>query len=502
MPIRFEIYREGRKLNQFTPVAAVALGPESVPIPGAITYRDGLLSIEGIEDHPAGVGLLWDCGTPGAYHLETTRLPPRAQPYNLNVELARFRLMKIIQKQEDWNLFDFPKAEPFQQTFRKAQSLFADALGKLQEPETAARLADESLAASIELSEQLANFHAEVLLTRRRASGQFPRHSFGCRIDPGVQNQKYRDILAESFDFCVVPMSWKQLQPEEGLFITDTVDEWVELLSRKRIPVVAGPLINLSESEVPDWMFIWEHDFDTLRELAYEYVQKVVHRYRRVVSVWNIVAGLHTHSAFTLTFEQMIELTRQLVAQVKQMLPQSRVLVTVTQPHGEYHAKGAASVPPMLYAEMVAQSGVNFDAFAIEVESGVPLTGMYTRDVFQTACMLDRFSAIGRPLFITSCGVPGRASPDPSDLSEGKLDPAAAGRWRAPWDASGQAKWLEEFYQIALSRPFVECVAWSSLADLSPTLPSGGLLDELLRPKASFTKMAELRDTFHKPLRK
>ena len=55
------------------------------------------------------------------------------------------------------------------------------------------------------------------------------------------------------------------------------MDEWVELLSRKRMPIIAGPLIDLTEGEVPDWMYIWEHDFDTLRELAYEYVQKVVH---------------------------------------------------------------------------------------------------------------------------------------------------------------------------------------------------------------------------------
>ena len=34
---------------------------------------------------------------------------------------------------------------------------------------------------------------------------------------------------------------------------------------------------------MPDWMFIWEHDFDTLREMAYEFVQKVVQRYRRAV---------------------------------------------------------------------------------------------------------------------------------------------------------------------------------------------------------------------------
>ena len=65
--------------------------------------------------------------------METTRLQPRERPYNLNVELARCRLMKIVQKQEDWNLFDFPRAERFAEQFKAAQTLLGQALGKLAE---------------------------------------------------------------------------------------------------------------------------------------------------------------------------------------------------------------------------------------------------------------------------------------------------------------------------------------------------------------------------------
>src|SRR5262245_53752290 len=134
MQIKFEIYRDGKRVSEFTPRAAMAMGPESVPIPGEVNFTDGLLHLTRSEDHPAGVALLWDLGTLGSYLLETTRLPPRDAPYNLNVELARCRLMKIVQKQEDWNLFDFPRAEKFNQGCREAQAMFADALGKLHEP--------------------------------------------------------------------------------------------------------------------------------------------------------------------------------------------------------------------------------------------------------------------------------------------------------------------------------------------------------------------------------
>ena len=237
---------------------------------------------------------------------------------------------------------------------------------------------------------------------------------------------------------------------------------------------------------------------DSLREMAYEYVQKVVHRYRKQITVWNVVCGLHTNSAFTLSFEQTIELTRLLVAQVKTIQPSARTLITVTQPYGEYHARGTTSVPPMLYAEMVAQAGINFEAFGLEIEQGVPARGGYTRDLFQISSLLDRFSAIGRPVFVTALATPARHTPDPADRSEGKVDPAVAGRWKRPWDPALQAEWIDTVYKLALSKPFIESVAWANLADINTSVPAGGLLDDMLRPKPAFTKIQELRDSLGK----
>jgi hypothetical protein len=497
MSIRFEIYRDGKRLTQFAPVAPMAVGPESVPQPAEISFKDGLLFVNRNDEYAVGLALLWDVPGVGCYHLETTRLQHRERAYNLNIELARSRLMKIVQKQEDWNLFDFPKAEKFNNRFKESQAMFADALGKTDTPVEAAKLADQALATALELSEQLALFHSELLINRRKASNGFVKHIIGCKIDPTIQNQKYKDTLTAGFDYGILPMRWKQMQPQEQTFEAGAVDEWVDLLARKRIPIIAGPIIDLTEGEVPDWMYIWEHDVDTLRELAYEQVQRVVTRYRKIVPVWNVVAGIHTNSVFTLSFEQIIELTRLLVAEVKNLLPTAKTLVTIKHPFAEYQARSRASVPPMLYAEMVAQAGISFDAFGLEWEMGVPVPGWYERDLFQFSSMLDRFSSLSRPLFLTSLGVPGRSTPDPNDQSEGKLDPNLAGRWKRPWDAELQAQWIDDAYRIALSKPYVESIAWANLADQGPSLPGGGLLDDMLKPKAGFNKLQELREQYH-----
>src|ERR1700712_24129 len=93
--------------------------------------------------------------------------------------------------------------------------------------------------------------------------------------------------------------------------------------------------------------------------------------------------------------------------------------------------------------------------------------------------------------------VPGRATTEASDQSEGRLDPSLGGRWHRPWDAALQADWMEQAYRIALSKPFIESIAWGDLADITRSLPSGGLLDDLLQPKPVFEKLQKLREQFH-----
>jgi GH35 family endo-1,4-beta-xylanase len=503
MPVRFEIHHGGKPLAQFTPSSAYALGQEGIPIAGDVFFRDGLLIVSRPDNQAIGVGLLWDCGPGvGQYVLETARLKPREKPYLLNLELARGRLMRILQKMEDWNLFDYPRTEQLAATFRKAQMTLAQAMGHLpNNPVAAAVSADSALSQAMALGDELALFHAELLLGRRRAAGTVARHVLGVRAEPEILTPPEafagREALVAGFDYAVVPTNWRHIQPREAELVTAPLDQLLDLLAGKRMPVVAGPLVDLQESNVPDWMAIWEHDYDTLRDLAYEHVNRLVQRYRKQVSVWNVVAGLHAHSAFTLTFEQIIEFTRLLVGQVKAALPAARTLVTVRQPFGEYHARHRNTVPPMLYAEMIAQGGIPFEAFGLELEMGIPSHGLFARDLFQISSALDKFATLGKPLFLTAMCVPGRNYPDPADLSDGRLDPSSAGQFRGPWDATLQADWIEAVTRLALSKPYVESLAWSNLSDRRPSMPSGGLLDANFKPKPAYERIQAMRQLYH-----
>lgn len=497
MAIRYEIFRDGQRVNDFPLVSPMAIAPESVPVPTEVVFRDGVLRV-GPTDQAAGAALLWDSGSAGEYVLETTRLVARGRPHNLNVELARFRLMRMLQKLEDWGLFDLPAAQPFVLKLRDLQKRFGTALEVLADGPAASKIADGVLADALALGEELALFAADQVLAKRKNQNAFARYVFGCRVDWTRRSQRTKDLMADHFDYAVLPMTWKLLQPKEDAFDTAALDEWVEFLTRRRVPIIAGPVIDLGEDAMPDWAYIWENDVDVLRDLMVDFVRKMVTRYRRAVAVWNVVGGLHANSIPGLGFEQTIELTRLLVAQVKSMLPQARTLVTIRDPFGEHHATKSPGVPPMLYADTVAQAGVNCDGFGLEIECGVPKVGGYTRDLFQLSCVLDKLSGTGKPVYVTAIGAPSRYTPDPGDRSEGRLDPSRAGRWRGPWTPESQADWFESVAKIALGKAFVESVSWGNLGDANATIPGGGLLDEMLQPKPALERLKVLKQSYHR----
>ncbi len=45
----------------------------------------------------------------------------------------------------------------------------------------------------------------------------------------------------------------------------------------------------------------------------------------------------------------------------------------------------------------------------------------------------------------------------------------------------------------ALSKPYVESIAWGNLADINNTIPGGGLMNDMFQPKPAFNKLQEMQ---------
>ena len=491
--VKFNVYADGKPADRLDLEGAYLIGTDGVPLRAeSIEFASGLITCAKRAEGAAGLCLLWPVAGFGRAMLETVRLPERDVPYNLHVELARSRLMWISQKREDWGLYDYPGMEAVCEQVDAAREKLIEALKA--EGAQAAALADESLQLSMDAGEQLARFHADIFLTRRRSSKTLSKHIFGCVVDLYSSGEAYVRRLTEAFQFATVPIVWRQVEPKEQEFNFQQVDGWINRLAAARVPIKATPLVALNEKTIPDWLYIWEHDYETVRDLIYEHVRRVVERYADKVAVWDVVSGLHAENVFSFTFDQLMELTRMAATLTKQLAPRSQTVVDLILPWGEYYARNQRTIPPMLYADMAVQSGINFDAFGLQCYFGVGTDGMYVRDLMQISAMIDRFANLGKSLHITAVQVPSSTAADRWDAWGGAISAEDGGEWREPWSEQTQARWLRSFCEIALSKPFVEGICWRDLADYEGHfLPHGGLLHSDLTPKLGYEEMLALR---------
>jgi hypothetical protein len=258
-----------------------------------------------------------------------------------------------------------------------------------------------------------------------------------------------------------------------------------------RMPLKGSSLLSFHERHVPDWLLSLGSDFDSIRDLAFEHARRVISRYGQYIQTWDVISGVHAHNCFNFTFEQIVELTRMAAALTKQTLPRSTVIVNLVAPWGEYYARNQRSIPPLLYADMVTQSVAHFDAFGLQFHFGPAVDGMMVRDMFQISSQLDQFARMGKPVHITAAEVPSEGSAASSAPDALRTD---GGTWHGPWSESVQAEWLRQFVVTALSKPFVDSVAWHHLADHpNRVVPFGGLLRHDGSPKQSYTQWMKTR---------
>lgn len=495
--LSFLVFDDGEPARQWPLRNAYMVGADGNPMRAELAVEDGAILCDKRETGVAALTLQYRVGDLGELTLQTCLLPDREQPYVLVLELARHRLMMLYVKLEDWGMFDLDPDHPVSRRLELARRTFLEALGvQLQDPVRASALAQQALAAALDGTEELALAHAQLLLRRRQTTGALPAFPIGCGVSPDQSNEALRAGLAANMDFIQLPTPWRMIAPEEAGYRWEQIDEWAQWAVRNRLPLVAGPVVSFEAANLPDWLYIWEHDYETVRDLIYEHVERVVSRYKSMVTVWKVVSGLHINSQFSFTFEQLMDLTRMSCMLVKKLAPAARAVVEIRQPFGEYYASDHRSIPPLMYADLIIQSNIPFDAMAVRLLMGQALSGQYTRDLMQVSNLLDQFAAFGKPLYLT-LAAPSEPVTQvmiaPPDGAEEPLDDNS-GFWRLPWSPVVQSHWLEAVFQIAMSKPFVEAVAWQDAIDHPRIeMPLGGLVNEEMQAKAGYRRLVAFR---------
>lgn len=487
--LSFAVYQDGSLATEYPLHHGHLLGPDDIGIQGDVSVADGHIVCEKRSVESAALCLLADLGDRGNVMLQTCLLPERDEPYLLHVELARHRIKTFLVKLEDWQLFELDISHPVLRAFDEARTQFMEAILTADiNPAEADRLGRESLLLGMEAGEKLAMMHADALLAQRYATSLMPEVTLGCQVYHSQFAEPLTRIVGASFDFLSMPLRWKEVEPEEGRYDWSKIDRWMDWARGCNFKVMAGPIIDFRPLSVPEWLYIWEHDYDTTQDLLYEHIEAIVERYRDVVSVWNVASSLHINDNFRLSYDQLTDVTRLATSLLKNLHPEGQTLIEITEPFGEYYAANPKSIPPIIYAENLAQEGLKLDYIGVTIETGHHRRGMATRDLLQLSSLLDRLVHLELPIIVSALAVPSHR-PKMDDR-----DPA--GWWKQEWAPPIQGEWLSKLTAIALSKPFVESVCVRELYDHPASeLPAAGMITGTGRAKPSLGRInAAYRD--------
>ncbi|MBN2020533.1 MAG: hypothetical protein JW749_09935 [Sedimentisphaerales bacterium] len=486
--MKFQIFNNGSLVKDLPLHGAYLFGSDGMAVrKSRIAFANGLLECYKPNQETSGLALLWPVEGFGRILLSTTCLPERDQPYILNLELARGRLMQIINKREDWTIFE--DNDESAALYEQSQDLFIKSIQSASDGPAASRLADQSLQRAMMFSEGLSAKYAKAMFAARGKNRSFGRGCLGCWVDPKqTANPLYLERFAGVFGLAMVPLNWGQIEQTRGAYDFSKIDGCVTALSKRKLAIGAGPLLCFTKESLPKWLMEKDVTFEKIRECAYEFISAAASRYSGMVRTWIVVSGLNAFNYFGFGFEQVLEITRAAAMAVKAAAERALRIIEVANPWGEYYGVKPETIPPIVYMDMVIQSGINFDAFGLSMRFGRDESGMHIRDMMQVSAVLDTYAPIARPFYITNVEIPGVNAP-------GSCAQNAAGLWHNEWNPATQAEWLDQFYRIALAKSLFDGVIYSSFTDSKESpIPDSGLLTPALEPKDSYATLKKYHD--------
>ena len=312
-----------------------------------------------------------------------------------------------------------------------------------------------------------------------------PNFLFGANCSRyAPQMTEYNQRFARLFNFATVPFYWKSFEPKRGQKNFARTDSMVEWLNRNQIEVKGHPLVYFHEAGTPDWLK--DKSYAEVKQLTYQHAFEIANHYRDKIAYYDIINEANQipwANALKYDREQFLELTRIASEAAIAGYREVKRIINHCCIWGENVAYGKPPQDsPYQYIKRCLDAGIDFELIGLQVYYP-------NQDMFEIDRILERFATLNKPIHITELGVSSAATIDEkSHLKEPR------GLWRRPWSEAIQADWIEQFYTICYSKPYIKAISWWDLADGGNFWPHGGLLHADMQPKTSFYRLQRLID--------
>jgi hypothetical protein len=434
----------------------------------------------------------WPVEGVGSQFIGTATLGERAEPYPLAIELARGKLNDVRNQLADWKQMGLRVPVEMEQVLGEAMAAFVQASLGRNDPVASNVAAQKSLRLAATASQTLVEAYVGQVLQNRLAAGKLPTQ-LAIGLESDISAFGWATKLVGSFNAAQLHCSWKSLAPTEGKHRWDDLDAQLAWATRKKLAIQAGPLIDLRPSALPDWIWLWSGDFDSIVGMAADIVRQTVARFRGKIPLWHLIHRPGSTDVLGMSEEDQIRLTARLLQVARQADPAAQFLVGLDRPWAEWMASSTFQLGPLHLADYLARAELGMAGIALEIAPGYSSPGSHLRDLLDFSKLLDLYALLNYPLYLT-IAMPSSIADDPQADPHVKVE---ADQWPGPLTDAGQAAIAARWISLAVAKPFVRSVTWRQLDDNSPHLyPFAGLV----RPNRTFKPLVEWLRTFRAEL--
>ncbi len=299
-------------------------------------------------------------------------------------------------------------------------------------------------------------------------------------------NPQYTELFKQLFNFATIHFYWNSFEPERGQKNFLNGDRKIDWLHAHNITPKGHPLVYFHEAGTPNWLK--DKPYSEVKQEIYNHVLETTAYYQDRIPYYDIINEANNipwANELEYNREQFLELTQIAATASAKGYPQVKRIIN----HCCAWAENVA------YGKLPQDSPYQYLKRCITADIPCEIIGLQVyyphQDMFEINRFLDRYSTLGKPIHITELGVSSAATIDEaSQLQEPR------GLWHKPWSESIQADWIEQFYTICYSKPYIKAISWWDFADKGNFWPHGGLLDSQMQPKQSFYRLSRLIRSF------
>jgi GH35 family endo-1,4-beta-xylanase len=463
-------------------------GLDQIPWPCRTRLKDNELAIERGVSESGKLHIPFPVTGRGEMMISTGTLMQRDRPYQLEIELARGKLNQVRNQVAEWQSMGLVVTPQIEAAVQRVIEQFSAAVTSQEVPALAAQRAREAIAATVEVGELIADCYVEqALALRHRQMSKLPT-LMGLRLDPRVLPATAIAQLLTAFNSVTVPLTWRNVEAGEGDYQWQVFDKQIEWFQSHGVQVCAGPLLRFDNGGLPDWLSLWEGDFEGLLQFAGDYVNAVVSRYRGKVGMWQCAARVNVGDMMGLQEEQKMQLAVRVLEVTRKADPETPAIICFDQPWGEYLRRLEFALSPLHFADALVRAGLQLGGIGLEINLGYYPAGSPPRDRLDFSRMLDLWSYLGLPLHLMLT-MPSSDQPDPK-----ARNPSAPQGGLGLWTPEGQAAWIKRFMPLFFAKSYVQTITWNQLCDSDPhEFSHGGLFDLSNAAKPAFAAIAQLR---------